>query len=144
MGGGRLAELHLDTGALVLSLLGFNLGIEAMQLLVVALVLPALLLASRSRGYAVLRVVAATLIAAAAIGWTLDRLGLPNLVATLADGIVGYQLIVLAVIWACGLALWAASRRRGASTTPPASSAPEDLVGGELEEEENGPFRLSR
>ncbi|HNR00303.1 MAG TPA: HupE/UreJ family protein, partial [Trueperaceae bacterium] len=43
-----LRELDLSTNQLVLSLLGFNLGIEAMQLLVVAAVLPALLLASRS------------------------------------------------------------------------------------------------
>ncbi|MFT3862486.1 HupE/UreJ family protein [Micropruina sp.] len=110
-----LAELHLDAGQLLLSLLGFNLGIEAMQLAVVALVLPALVLASQSRGYATLRVAGATLTAIAAIGWMLDRLGLANPIARLADGIVGYQSIVLAALWVCGLLLWTHSRRKPAA-----------------------------
>ncbi|MEU6357803.1 HupE/UreJ family protein, partial [Streptomyces sp. NPDC047072] len=37
-----LAELHLSTGQLVTSLLGFNLGIELVQLLLVCLALPSL------------------------------------------------------------------------------------------------------
>jgi hypothetical protein len=53
-----LAEMQLSTGRLALSLLGFNLGIELVQLLLVALALP---------------------------GWLADRLGLPNVVARLAD-----------------------------------------------------------
>ncbi|MFT4229341.1 MAG: HupE/UreJ family protein [Microbacterium sp.] len=117
-----LAELRLDTGQLVLSLLGFNLGIEAMQLGVVALVLPALVLASRSRRYAILRIAGATLTAIAAIGWMLDRLGLANPIAQLADGIIGYQGLVLAAIWICGLALWADSRREAAAVEPHADT----------------------
>ncbi|RZK63066.1 MAG: HupE/UreJ family protein [Hymenobacter sp.] len=43
----KLAGLHLDAGRLGLSILGFNLGIELMQLFVLALTVPWLLLLSR-------------------------------------------------------------------------------------------------
>ncbi|MFT3799354.1 HupE/UreJ family protein [Microbacterium sp.] len=122
-----LAELHLDTGQLILSLLGFNLGIEAMQLAVVAVVLPALVLASRSRRYAILRVAGASATAIAAIGWMLDRLGRANPIAQLADGIVGYQGLVLVAIWICSVILWAGSRREGA-VEPLAAPAPDQPV----------------
>ena len=46
-----LSVLGLGRWERLLSILGFNLGIEAMQLMVVAAVLPSLLLLSRSRGY---------------------------------------------------------------------------------------------
>ncbi|MFT4052200.1 MAG: HupE/UreJ family protein [Microbacterium sp.] len=123
-----LAELHLDTGQLLLSLLGFNLGIEAMQLGVVALVLPALVLASRSTRYAILRIVGASVTAIAAIGWMLDRIGLANPIAQLADGIVGYQGIVLVAIWICSVILWADSRREAAveQLTPAGADQPVD------------------
>jgi hypothetical protein len=42
-----LAEMHLSTGQLVTSLLGFNLGIELVQLLLVCLALPSLLVLAR-------------------------------------------------------------------------------------------------
>lgn len=59
--------------AIVLSLLGFNLGIEMMQLLIVAAVVPCLLLLSYSRGYALLRIGGAVLAGIAAVGWIAER-----------------------------------------------------------------------
>jgi len=80
-----LAEMQLSTGRLALSLLGFNLGIELVQVLLVALALPALLVLARLRIGPSLRVGGALITAAAATGWLLDRLGLPNAVARVAD-----------------------------------------------------------
>ena len=80
-----LAEMQLSTGRLALSLLGFNLGIELVQALLVALALPALLVLARLRIGPRLRVGGALITAAAATGWLLDRLGLPNAVARVAD-----------------------------------------------------------
>ncbi|MEV6485939.1 HupE/UreJ family protein [Streptomyces sp. NPDC051576] len=80
-----LADMHLSTTQLALSLTGFNLGIEAMQLLLVLLALPTLLLLTRLPRSSVVRLACATVTAIAALGWLLDRLGLSNPVARAAD-----------------------------------------------------------
>lgn len=80
-----LAELKLSTSQLAISLLGFNLGIEAIQLLLVALALPPLLVLATTRAQPVLRVGGALLVIIAALGWAFDRLGFANPVARAAD-----------------------------------------------------------
>ncbi len=70
---GTLANLHLEAGPMALSLLGFNLGIELMQLFVIALTLPWLLLLSRTSAYDWVRVGGAALAALAAAGWIVER-----------------------------------------------------------------------
>ncbi|MET9458490.1 HupE/UreJ family protein [Streptomyces canus] len=50
-----LAEMHLSTSRLVTSLLGFNLGIELVQFLLVCLALPSLLVLARLRVQSALR-----------------------------------------------------------------------------------------
>ncbi|MAM53301.1 MAG: hypothetical protein CMH35_00335 [Microbacterium sp.] len=94
-----LTALDLTGWQLVLSLLGFNLGIELMQLAVVALVLPPLVVLARTRVYSPLRIVAAGLIALAAIGWVLDRLGVANAIATIADGIGALSPWIAGALW---------------------------------------------
>lgn len=103
--GFTLARMNLATGELALGLLGFNLGIEAMQLLVVALVLPSLIVLSRSPWYRPVRTTGAAIAGLAATGWLLDRLGLANAVA----GTVNTQ---GPLVWwiVAGLALLAAGR----------------------------------
>jgi hypothetical protein len=93
-----LADLRLSTGQLALSLLGFNLGIELVQLLLVALALPALLALARLPIQPWLRTAGAALTAAAAVGWALDRLGVPNPVAEAADAIGGNYTWMLAAL----------------------------------------------
>jgi hypothetical protein len=58
----------------VVSLLGFNLGIETMQLAVVAAVLPSLLLLSRTRAYSALRVTGGAFAVIASLAWIAERL----------------------------------------------------------------------
>jgi hypothetical protein len=100
-----LRALHLTGARLVLSLLGFNLGIEAMQLVVVALVLPPLILLARTGRYSRLRVTASAATALAAAGWLAARLGQPNPVAGLADrlGVIGLPIVLS--LWLFALAL---------------------------------------
>ncbi|QNG38757.1 HupE/UreJ family protein [Geodermatophilaceae bacterium NBWT11] len=69
-------DLGLDRGSLVVQLLGFNLGIELTQLIVVALVMPSLLLLSRTRLYPAVRLTGAAISAALALGWLAERTGL--------------------------------------------------------------------
>jgi hypothetical protein len=99
-----LADLHLSTGQLALSLLGFNLGIELVQLLLVALALPALLALARLPAQPWLRVGGAALTAAAAVGWVLDRLGVPNPVAESADAVGANYTSMLVVLTIMALA----------------------------------------
>lgn len=68
-----LADFGLDGRSLALSLLAFNLGIEAMQLAIVAVTMPWLVLLRRSPAYAPLRVAGACFAAVAACGWIVER-----------------------------------------------------------------------
>jgi hypothetical protein len=101
-----LSDLDLDGRQLALSLLGFNLGIEAMQLVAVALVLPPLALLARTRLYAPIRVTMAALTAVAAIGWMLARIGIPNPVATAADGLAPVAGRIVVGLWIAATATY--------------------------------------
>lgn len=93
-----LAEMQLSTGQLVFSLLGFNLGIELVQLLLVCLALPSLLVLARMRIQPVVRVGGALLTGTAALGWLADRLGAPNPVARAADSAGSHTTLMLATL----------------------------------------------
>lgn len=93
-----LAEMHLSTGQLATSLLGFNLGIELVQLLLVSLALPSLLVLARLRVQPALRLTGAALTGMAALGWLADRLGLPNPVARTADSAGSHTTLLLIVL----------------------------------------------
>jgi hypothetical protein len=68
-----LGELGLTRGSLVASLLGFNLGIEVTQLLVVALMIPSLIVLARTAWYTPFRVAVAGAGFVFAISWMLER-----------------------------------------------------------------------
>jgi HupE / UreJ protein len=71
-----LGEFDLERGALVFTLLGFNLGIELTQLLVVALVMPSLYLLSRTAVYAPFRIGGGLLGVVLSGSWLLQRTAL--------------------------------------------------------------------
>ncbi|GAB3713652.1 HupE/UreJ family protein [Spirosoma flavus] len=74
-----LANLQLDAGPMALSILGFNLGIELMQLFIILLTIPWLMLLSRTQVYRLVRLTGAGLAAVAAIAWVVERItGQPN------------------------------------------------------------------
>jgi hypothetical protein len=111
-----LAELNLSSGQLAVSLLGFNLGIELLQLGIVALVLPSLLLFADSGYYAPVRIAGAALAILASLGWLADRLGFNSTLAILIDT-VGQQLPMLIVGLAMASALvWGFSKMQRSST----------------------------
>ena len=97
-----LANLQLDTGPMALSILGFNLGIELMQLLVIALTIPWLILLSRTPVYQYVRVGGALLAGVAAIAWAVERVTGEGSVLTkgveLVAGYAPHALILLAVL----------------------------------------------
>ncbi|MHC3471588.1 HupE/UreJ family protein [Streptomyces sp. 7R007] len=117
-----LAEMHLSTGQLVTSLLGFNLGIELVQLLLVCLALPSLLVLSRLSVQPRLRLAGALLTATAAVAWLLDHVGLPNPVARAADGAGSHTTAMLVALTVTALAAvaWTLVTRRRPGPAPAA------------------------
>ncbi len=76
-----LTGLHLSPSRMAISLLGFNLGIEIMQLFVVLLIMPWLLILSRDKNYRYLKNVSAFAAFIASVFWIIERVtGSPNFV----------------------------------------------------------------
>lgn len=97
-----LSDLNLGAGQMALSILGFNVGIELMQLFVIALVVPWLILLSLTPFYKYVRITGAILAAAAAAAWIIERVsGNPNQIGGLLQNISEYGhlgILLLAVI----------------------------------------------
>jgi len=78
-----LYNMQLYGKILILSILGFNIGIEMMQLFIVALVVPWLILLSRGKHYSIIRVTGAIVAIIASVAWIIERIsGRPNVVST--------------------------------------------------------------
>ena len=98
-----LTNLRLDAGPMALSILGFNLGIELMQLGIIALVIPWLILLSQTPSYTPVRVAGAVLAAIAATAWIIERItGKPNAITDAVEQVARQAGWLLA-----GLALFA-------------------------------------
>ena len=70
-----LSDLQLDTAAMTLSILGFNIGIELQQLLVVALIVPSLIVLSKqAKLYDFIRIGGAIWAGVAATAWIVQRI----------------------------------------------------------------------
>lgn len=97
-----LAELNLGAAPMALSLLGFNLGIELMQLFVVAITMPWLILLSLTPFYKAVRISSAMLAALAACGWMATRVsGAPNVIERAMEAVTQYSplaILLLAII----------------------------------------------
>jgi hypothetical protein len=69
-----LVNLNLDTSEMVLSILGFNIGIELMQLFVLGITVPWIILLSQSSTYKFVRNLFAVLAGIAALAWIFERI----------------------------------------------------------------------
>ena len=80
-------------------ILGFNLGIELVQLLVILAVMPSLLMLSRTRFYPILRISGAAIAGLAAIAWLIERVvDRANPVAEGIDLLLGYSGYLVAAL----------------------------------------------
>ncbi|MDX2069771.1 MAG: HupE/UreJ family protein [Haliscomenobacter sp.] len=104
-----LSNLRLDLPQLLLSLFGFNLGIEAMQIGVIVLCLPALILISQCAVNGKFRNVFAATVSIAALAWLLERIsGEPNLLTkAIAQGINYAPFCLLALTIVAFFLYWA-------------------------------------
>lgn len=84
-----LSKLELDKSQLILSILGFNVGIELMQVFIVACTVLFLIMGSKSRFYVYFRNGAAVFGMVAAAGWIAQRTtNLDNPITRFLDGLV--------------------------------------------------------
>lgn len=114
-----LSALDLSGGQLAVSLLGFNLGIEIMQLFVVLLVLPPLVVLARTPAYTPLRIAAAAVTAAAATGWLLDRVGITTALGDAADTLGTASAWIVLALWVTAVVVLIRSRIHKGSELPP-------------------------
>jgi hypothetical protein len=98
-----VASFGLDLEEKAMAILGFNLGIELVQLLVILAVMPSLLMLSRTRFYPILRASGAAVAGLAAIAWLIERvLDRANPVADSIDLLLGYAGYVVAALTIAG------------------------------------------
>lgn len=101
----------------LIAILGFNLGIEAIQLGVAACAMLPLLLIARTPLYALLRIVGASFAAIAALAWIVERVsGVPNALAAWVSGIAGQAHWLFAALLVIALLGHSAARGRKFST----------------------------
>lgn len=102
-----LANLKLGAGTMALSILGFNLGIEIMQLFIIALIIPWLLLLNKTPFYKWFRIAFALLAAVAALAWTAERIsGQANYITTAVQNISTYGIWCIAALAITALFLY--------------------------------------
>lgn len=86
-----VGQIGLDRWQQALAILGFNIGIELVQLLVVAMVTPGLVLLARTRVYPTAKDAAAAFAGVAALCWIIERIsGRDFAPARIIDTLLGY------------------------------------------------------
>jgi HupE / UreJ protein len=69
-----LTNISLNSQQMALSILGFNVGIELMQLFIILLTFPFLMLWSKNSSYTIFRIIGAVLVGFSAIAWMAERI----------------------------------------------------------------------
>lgn len=110
-----LGELGLRSWERVASIFAFNLGIEAMQLVVVLATLPSLILLSRTSAYSIARISGALLAGLASAGWIAERLfDRHTSVDRVVDGIAHQSVWIAISLLLMSLVLWRWGGRQNA------------------------------
>ncbi len=108
-----LSDLGLGAWERAAGIFGFNLGIEAMQLVVVACALPPLMLLSRGALYPPIRAGGALFAGGAAAGWIAERLwNLPNPAGALVMGLAERAPWIALGFTVLGIAAWHSPGRK--------------------------------
>jgi HupE / UreJ protein len=111
-----LSGFRFDAVTMASSVLGFNLGIEAMQIAVLLVVLPSLVLLARTPLYTPLRVTGASVTGIAAVAWALERaLGWKNPIGPALERAASHGVWLIAGLAALSLTATLAPRLEEAS-----------------------------
>ena len=99
-----LQNLHLESIDLALSVLGFNLGIEAMQLAVIAITIPWFIIMSQTPWFGIIKNIFAGLVSLAALGWIGQRVtGRSNVASEVTDKLLLFSPWL--ILWLCLMSL---------------------------------------
>ncbi|MFD3616285.1 HupE/UreJ family protein [Streptomyces sp. NPDC058676] len=114
-----IGDLGLRRGSLVTTLLGFNLGIELTQLLVVALMMPSLLVLARTAVYPAFRIGVALVGLLFSVSWMLERAGLTSSdpFEGVQTSLVGHPLLVAASVAVLAAVAWGRAPRAPSEAT---------------------------
>jgi hypothetical protein len=86
-----LTDLNLDTKGMAFSILGFNFGIELMQIFVVVITMPWLVLLSRTSYYSIARIGGAAFASVASLAWIFERVsGTSTFISVMIEKFAGY------------------------------------------------------
>ncbi|MEK7953850.1 HupE/UreJ family protein [Luteolibacter soli] len=114
-----LESQGFSTWHLALNILAFNLGIEAMQLFVVLCLAPWLVLLSRTKAYAVIRIGGAIFAGVAALGWIAERgLGWPNPIEHAVTALAAHGWWIVAILAAATLLALLMNKSKQAAVIP--------------------------
>ncbi|MFO7700836.1 MAG: HupE/UreJ family protein [Acidimicrobiia bacterium] len=130
---GLLSDLGLTQSRQFVSLLGFNLGIEIGQAVIIIAIFPALFLARRTRVYLPAMYFGSVVLMAIAAAWALDRaVGVDLGVDQIVDRVVLWprSLVFIALMYVAAAGLYWFDRSRDALVPMVSEDAPatEDLV----------------
>jgi hypothetical protein len=102
-----LSDLGFGAWYRLVSVLGFNLGIESMQLIVVAATLPSLLLLSRTNTYRWVRTAGALFAAIASVSWIVERsFNTGNAIEPLVENVAHHAIWIAAAFFLLSLFCW--------------------------------------
>ena len=117
-----LGGFGFDTPTVVAGVLGFNLGIETFQFLVIVVAMPWLVLLAQTRAYLAFRVAGALVTGLAAATWLGERaLGLRNPVGPVVEAVAAHTPLVVVGLAAFSVLAYSAPRLR--SHTPLAGAS---------------------
>jgi len=122
---GSIAEYGFSPWYLAATILGFNLGIELMQLVVVALTIPWLILLARTQFYSPVRIGGAIFGALAALGWIAQRgLAIRNPFEPVVNVFAHHPLVLMTALAIAALlaTLWQGSRKLPSVVVAPAQN----------------------
>ena len=121
-----LGELDLTPRSLVTELLGFNLGIELTQLMVVALIMPSLMLLSRTRVYPAARQALAGFGVVLAAAWLAERTTLigTDPLEPISETLVAHPFAVVGVVALAAATAWSVPRWRVGLDEPATTPVP--------------------
>jgi hypothetical protein len=108
-----LQNLGVGAWQRIASILGFNLGIETMQLIVVAAILPSLILLSRTPAYTVFRFAGALFAGFASLGWIVERsFDVPDFVDVVVDRVAQRGPWIAAILLVISIVAWFHQQRQ--------------------------------
>ncbi len=120
-----LANYGLEGGSTLRTLLAFNLGVEAAQLITIGVAFPSLWLLSRTRFYPVVRTGGASLALVMAMAWVVERLQLTsNPFAPLEDAVIDHLLLIGSALASVAVIAWMIDRRGAPSPAPETCQSP--------------------